>query len=96
MEPGVIPKIRIRSEVRNPDIRVWVEDNGIGISPEYQHRLFGMFERVLPDEQYEGTGVGLAITRKVIERMGGQAGMDSDGYSGSKFWIQLVSAEVDR
>jgi PAS domain S-box-containing protein len=96
MEPGVIPKIRIRSEVRALDIRLWVEDNGIGISPEYQHRLFGMFERVLPDEQYEGTGVGLAITRKVIERMGGQAGMESDGHSGSKFWIQLVRAEVDR
>jgi signal transduction histidine kinase len=94
MELGVIPKIRIRSEVRGPDVRLWVEDNGIGISPEYQHRLFGMFERVLPNEQYEGTGVGLAITRKVIERMGGQAGMESDGYSGSKFWIQLVRAEV--
>ncbi len=95
MEVGVIPEIRIRSEVRDLDIRLWVEDNGIGISPEYQHRLFGMFERVLPDAQYEGTGVGLAITRKVIERMGGQAGMESDGHSGSKFWIQLVRAEVN-
>jgi PAS domain S-box-containing protein len=96
VERGVIPKIRIRSEVRALDIRLWVEDNGIGIAPEYQHRLFGMFERVLPDEQYEGTGVGLAITRKVIQRMGGQAGMESDGHDGSKFWIQLVRAEVDR
>jgi PAS domain S-box-containing protein len=96
VEPGVIPKILIRSEVRGPDVRLWVEDNGIGISPEYQHRLFGMFERVLPDAQYEGTGVGLAITRKVIERMGGHAGMESDGKSGSKFWIQLVRAEADQ
>ena len=96
MEPGVIPKIRIRSELRGSDVRLWVEDNGIGIAPEYQHRLFGMFERVLPDTQYEGTGVGLAITRKVIERMGGQAGMESDGDSGSKFWIQLVRAGDDR
>ena len=94
MKLGVTPKIRIRSEIRALNIRLWVEDNGIGISPEYQHRLFGMFERVLPDEQYEGTGVGLAITRKVMERMGGQAGMDSDGVSGSNFWIQLVRAEV--
>jgi PAS domain S-box-containing protein len=94
MEPGVIPKIRIRSELRGLDVRLWIEDNGIGISPEYQHRLFGMFERVLPDALYEGTGVGLAITRKVIERMGGQVGMESDGYSGSRFWIQLVRAEV--
>ncbi len=93
VEPGITPRIRIRSEVRALDIRLWVEDNGIGVPPEYQNRLFGMFERVLPDEQYEGTGVGLAITRKVIERMGGQAGMESDGFSGSKFWIQLVRAE---
>ena len=96
MAPGVVPKIRIRSELRGLDVRLWVEDNGIGIAPEYQHRLFGMFERVLPVTQYEGTGVGLAITRKVIERMGGQAGMESDGYSGSKFWIQLVRAEGGR
>jgi PAS domain S-box-containing protein len=95
VEPGARPKIRIRSEVLGPDVRLWVEDNGIGILPEYQHRLFGMFERVLPDDQYEGTGVGLAITRKVIERMGGHAGMESDGHSGCKFWIQLVRAEVE-
>jgi PAS domain S-box-containing protein len=93
MEPDVTPRIRVYSEIRGLDIRLWVEDNGIGIAPEYQNRLFGMFERVLPDEQYEGTGVGLAITRKVIERMGGQVGMESDGFSGSKFWIQLVRAE---
>ncbi|MES2310074.1 MAG: ATP-binding protein, partial [Verrucomicrobiota bacterium] len=60
---------------------------------EYQGRLFGMFERVVPDNQYEGTGVGLAITRKVIERMGGRVGIESDGSHGTKFWIQLQRPE---
>jgi signal transduction histidine kinase len=86
---GVTPKIKVWSETRGAEVRIWVEDNGIGISPESQKRLFGMFERVLPTNEYEGTGVGLAITRKVVERMKGSTGMESDGVSGSKFWIQL-------
>jgi signal transduction histidine kinase len=86
---GVTPEIRVWSEHRAADVRLWVEDNGIGISPEYQKRLFGMFERVLPTREYEGTGVGLAIARKVVERMHGGVGMESDGVHGSKFWIQL-------
>ncbi|HSI85758.1 MAG: ATP-binding protein [Candidatus Methylacidiphilales bacterium] len=93
---GITPKIHIWSEARGHDVRLWIEDNGIGISPEYQHRLFGMFERVLPaTSDYEGTGVGLAITRKAIERMGGSVGMESDGEHGSKFWIQLAGAKVE-
>jgi signal transduction histidine kinase len=66
-----------------------VQDNGIGIPTEYQHRLFNMFERVHPDLKYEGTGVGLAIVRKAVERMGGTFGVDSAAGHGSKFWIKL-------
>jgi signal transduction histidine kinase len=96
VKAGVTPKIRVWSERRGEDVRIWVEDNGIGISPEYQKRLFGMFERVLPSSEYEGTGVGLAITRKVVERMKGTVGMESDGLNGSKFWIQLRWAEREK
>ena len=74
-------------------VRIWIEDNGIGIAPQYQNRLFGMFERVNPSKDFDGTGVGLAITRKVVERMGGSTGMESDGTTGSKFWIELKAAE---
>jgi PAS domain S-box-containing protein len=91
--PGTKPKVRVRTERRNGDIRLWVEDNGIGIKPEYQHRLFSVFERVHPEKNYEGTGIGLAIVRKAAERMGGKAGVESDGISGSRFWIQLPAAE---
>jgi PAS domain S-box-containing protein len=90
---GSIPRLQIWAEMRQDKVRLWIEDNGIGIKPEYQSRLFGMFERVHPDKQYSGTGIGLAIVRKAVERMGGQAGVASDGITGSSFWIELPAAE---
>jgi PAS domain S-box-containing protein len=93
MPAGTEPKIHVSTERRNGDVRLWVEDNGIGIKPEYQHRLFNVFERVHPEKNYEGTGIGLAIVRKAAERMGGKAGVESNGVDGSKFWIQLPAAE---
>jgi signal transduction histidine kinase len=73
-----------------PFVRIWVEDNGIGIPGGSRHRLFGIFERF--NHQYEGTGIGLAIVRKVTERMGGSVGVESEEGKGSRFWVQLRSA----
>ncbi|HOB31979.1 MAG TPA: ATP-binding protein, partial [Verrucomicrobiota bacterium] len=78
----------------NGYVRLWIEDNGIGIRPEHQHRLFGLFERIHPEQRYEGTGIGLAIVRKALERMGGKVGVESDGLTGSRFWIQLPAAQA--
>jgi signal transduction histidine kinase len=90
--PGVKPEVELYTEQQGDQLRLWVHDNGIGIKPEYRGRLFGLFERIHNGKQYEGTGIGLAIVRKSIERMGGQVGMESNG-GGSKFWIELPSAE---
>jgi PAS domain S-box-containing protein len=90
---GVMPILEIWTETRNGRVRLWIEDNGIGIKPEHQRRLFGMFERVHQNKQYEGTGIGLAIVRKAVDRMGGTAGVESDGITGSSFWIELAAAE---
>jgi signal transduction histidine kinase len=68
-------------------VRIVVEDNGIGIPPIAQRRLFGMFERLTSG--YEGTGIGLAIVRKVAERMGGRVGAESEPGKGSRFWVEL-------
>jgi len=76
-----------------PHVRLWVEDNGIGIRAESQRKVFGLFQRVHIGANYEGTGLGLAIVRKAVERMGGEAGVQSEFGSGSQFWIQLPLGE---
>jgi signal transduction histidine kinase len=87
--PGTKPNVAIRAQNVGGDVRLWIEDNGIGIEPKDQKRIFNMFERVHPENAYEGTGIGLAIVRKAAERMGGSVGVQSDVGHGSKFWIQL-------
>jgi len=88
---GLRPVVRIRSEARDGGVRVWFEDNGIGIDGVGQRRLFQMFQRVHGDD-YEGTGIGLAIVRKAVERMRGSAGVESEPGKGSRFWLQLPAA----
>ena len=89
---NVTPRIRVWGERNKGHVRLWISDNGIGIDPKYQRRLFNMFERVHPNLKYDGTGVGLAIVRKAVERMGGRVGVESDGVNGSNFWIEVRSA----
>ncbi len=72
-------------------VRIWVEDNGIGILPEVQERIFLVFQR-LHTTQYPGTGIGLAIVQKGMERMGGRVGLVSSPGNGSKFWLELAKA----
>lgn len=86
------PRVRIWTEPRGAEVRLWCEDNGIGIRPEHQARIWGVFERIHPPERFEGTGIGLAIVRKAVERMGGVVGVESDGHNGSRFWVQLPAA----
>jgi PAS domain S-box-containing protein len=90
--PGTTAQVEIKAEPAGGKVRIWITDNGIGIKPEHQLRLFGMFERGNADARYEGTGIGLAIVRKAIERMNGTVGVESKGTAGSSFWIELPAA----
>jgi signal transduction histidine kinase len=73
-------------------VRLLVEDNGIGVDPQYHGRIFGVFERLHAGNVYPGTGIGLAIVKRAIERMGGLVGVESRGPHGSVFWIKLREA----
>jgi PAS domain S-box-containing protein len=94
--PGVAPQVVLRAEPRGGVIRLWIEDNGIGIAPEYQDRVFGLFQRLNPVEAFPGTGVGLAIVRRAMERMGGSSGVESTAGQGSRFWVEMPRAPADR
>ena len=91
--PGRPLHIKLWSEPR-PDgmVRLWIEDNGIGIRARDHRRIFEMFVQVHDNKHYAGTGIGLTIVRKAIERMHGRVGVESIFGSGSRFWIELPSA----
>jgi signal transduction histidine kinase len=76
-------------------VRIWIEDNGIGIPHELHSRLFKTFERLQPAE-FEGRGMGLAVVRAALERMGGEAGLESKPGKGSRFWVELKTCAEER
>lgn len=89
VQPGVRPKLRVFTQATNSTVQVCVEDNGIGVASEHHKRIFQPFERLHGVESYPGTGIGLAVVRKGVERMGGRVGVESELSRGSKFWIEL-------
>jgi PAS domain S-box-containing protein len=89
------PGVNVWADAEGEWVRLSVEDNGIGIAPAHQKKIFGLFERLHSNTAYPGTGIGLAIVRKGIERMGGRLGVESKAGEGSRFWIELPKAQPD-
>jgi PAS domain S-box-containing protein len=94
--PGVTPEISVWSESNPKEIKLWVQDNGIGIAPEHYERIFDIFVLLNAPGRYPGTGIGLPLAKKALERMQGSIGVKSEVGRGSRFWIALRPVSVDQ
>lgn len=83
------PRIEVGSEETNKTCLLWVRDNGVGFDMKYKDRIFEIFQRLNRSEEYPGTGVGLAIVRKAMERMGGRAWGESEPGKGATFYLEI-------
>ena len=92
--PGVTPEIRITARPVDGMEEFAVADNGLGIEPEYFDRIFEMFRRLHTREKYEGTGIGLAIVKRIVERHGGTIRVESGPGEGSTFYFTLPAARL--
>ncbi|MBI4737685.1 MAG: GHKL domain-containing protein, partial [candidate division NC10 bacterium] len=89
------PTITIRGTEGEAERVLSVSDDGVGFDPKYSEKAFAMFQRLHPQEEYEGTGIGLAIVKKVAERHGGRAWATSELGKGSTFYLAIPTRNAD-
>jgi signal transduction histidine kinase len=92
--PGVTPRVVIRAESRGSRVRLWIEDNGIGIEPRFHEDIFVIFRRLHGVKVYGGTGIGLSLVRKGMARIGGECGVESNPGEGSRFWLEFQPVPI--
>jgi light-regulated signal transduction histidine kinase (bacteriophytochrome) len=86
-----VPRVHLGARREGAWWRLHVQDNGIGLDPAYKDKIFEVFKRLYGRDEFEGTGIGLAICKKIVERHGGQIGVESSPGHGATFWFTLPS-----
>lgn len=94
VEEGTAPQIKINALTNDNTYHISIKDNGIGIEKEYQEQIFLIFKRLHTQLEYEGTGIGLSICQKIVERHGGKIWVDSDGNNGTTFHFTLEKTKT--
>lgn len=89
-----VPTININCEISQHEYLISVRDNGIGIEPEYQAKIFELFARLHDRSQYQGSGLGLAICQKIIHQLQGKLWVESRANQGSTFYISLPKSQI--
>ena len=88
-QPGTKPRVHVSYDENDNHYTFRVSDNGIGIDKKHIHKVFDVFQRLHRKDQYQGTGIGLSICKKIVERHNGKIWIDSKLNVGSKFYIQI-------
>ena len=87
------PRVKITSAPVADGLRLAVSDNGIGFDMKYHDRIFGLFNRLVREEDFEGTGAGLAIVKKLVDKMGGRIWAESSFGAGAAFYVDLPATQ---
>lgn len=93
--PDRVPAVHIAATRQNGDWIFAVSDNGIGIDPQYKERIFGLFKRLHTSDEYSGTGIGLAICRRIVDRYHGRIWVESEPGKGSTFRFTLPASRLE-